>query len=296
MVRPTPISVALLLVALASCADPDSTYSVVHHRANGCDDDAPENSVRAARCVVKRCAEGTAPCAFEGDAQLARIRNGSVDGALEVVWMHDGSTARTASCPHELSFPGEAPIDASELTACRLYGPRGALSQEAVPTLDQIIAVVEGTPVTLYLELKASGDETLDRTLAEAAVRKLRPIRSHVIVTSFSTVAIGHVKSIAPEVPTACFAPTGALAHQITRRIAGGIGADVDDCLARGHDFVFVPPEFLDGSIVSHIRAKKRRLGVYGSETADAHGDIQRWGNRIDVVYADHPAMYAKPR
>jgi len=157
-----------------------------------------------------------------------------------------------------------------------------------------VIAVVKDTPVTLYLELKASGDEALDRTLAEAAYRKLQPIRAHVIVATFSLVALAKLKELDPELPTACFVPTGSLGRHIARRLTGGIPADVDECLKRGHDYVFVPPEFLDGSISSHVQASDKKLGVYGSDTADAFDAIAEWADRIDVVYADHPAMYAR--
>lgn len=287
---------ACLLGGVMSC-ERTPRYTVVHHRANGCDPDAPENSLMAARCVVRRCAGLTAPCAFEGDAQLARVSGGSVDDTYEVLWLHDGNTARTASCPSgQLSFPGEQPLERKAIDDCRLFDPAGHATRETIPTLDAVIEVVRDTPVTLYLELKASGDETLDRKLAEAAVRKLEPIRQHVVVASFSLVALARVKELAPEVPTACFAPTGGLSRQIVRRLTGGIPADVDTCLRHGHDYAFVPPEFLDGSLVAHVHETDRRLGVYGSETADAFDAISRWAHAIDVVYADHPAMYARRR
>jgi glycerophosphoryl diester phosphodiesterase len=284
--------------AVVSCAEHEPRYSVVHHRANGCDPEAPENSLMAARCVVRRCAERTAPCAFEGDAQLVRMRGGSLEGDLEVAWLHDSSTARTANCPGgDLPMPGDAPIDPARLEACRLYDPSGEPTAETIPILDEIIEVVKDSAnprVTLYLELKASGDDALDRTLAEAAVRKLRPIRDHVVVASFSLVALGRVRELDSSVPTACFVPNGSLGRHIVRRLTGGIPADVDQCLERGHDYVFVPPEFLDGSISAHVVTADKKLGVYGSDTADAYDSIRRWAHRIDVVYADHPAMYAR--
>jgi glycerophosphoryl diester phosphodiesterase len=215
-------------------------YTVVHHRANGCDLAAPENSLMGAQCVVRRCLERTAPCAFEGDAQLVRMRDGSVDRDLEVAWLHDGSTARTASCPGgELTLPGDAPIDRATLDACRLVDPEEVKpTEEKIPMLDDVIGVVKDTPVTLYLELKASGDEALDRTLAEAAYRKLRPIRAHVIVASFSLVALAKIKELDAELPTACFVPNGSLGRHIVRRLTGGIPApkacslDNPDCEA----------------------------------------------------------------
>jgi len=282
-----------LAILIAGCSVPDPHYEVVHHRANGCDDRAPENSLQGARCIVEQCARGAGPCAFEGDARIALVRDGSLGGDREILWMHDGSSARTAHCPNgDIALPGEAPIDRQHLARCRLVGYDGTQTEEVVPTLDDIIAAVTGTQVKLFLEIKTIGDDAMDDALVDGVMSKLGPIERHVVLASFSFRALGRTKRTRPDVPTACFVPTGALLRQISRAVAGGIAEDVDDCLGAGHDYVFVPPQFLDGSIVSHVRALDARLGVYGSETQTAYDRIEAWRHRVDVVYADHPKMY----
>jgi glycerophosphoryl diester phosphodiesterase len=278
---------------LAGCSVPAPQYEVVHHRANGCDDRAPENSLQGARCIVDQCARGAGPCAFEGDARLARVRGGSLGGDREVIWLHDGSTARTARCPEgDLSVPGDSPIDEERLDRCRLVRYDGTPTDEILPTLDEVMAVITGTAVKLYLEIKTTNDDTMDDELVDGVMAKLAPIDDRVVLASFSLRALARAKRARPEVQTACFAPTGALPRQLSRALIGGIPEDVDDCLGAGHDYVFVPPQFIDGSMVSHVRARRARLGVYGAETQSAYDQIEAWRHRIDVVYADHPRMY----
>jgi hypothetical protein len=224
---------------------------------------------------------------------MALVRGGSLGSDREILWMHDGSTQRTANCPTgDISLPGETPLDKEHLGRCRLVCYDGAPTEEIIPTLDDIIAVVTRTGVKLFLEIKTTGDDATDDALVDGVMSKLGPIESHVVLAGFSLRALGRAKGARPSVPTACFAPTGPLLRQISRVIAGGIAEDVDGCLDARHDYVFVPPPFLDGSVVSHVRALHARLGVYGSETQTAYDQIEAWRHRIDVVYADHPRMY----
>ena len=278
---------------MAGCSLPAPHYEVVFHRANGCDDLAPENSLQGARCIVEQCARGGGPCAFEGDARIALVRGGSLGDDREVLWMHDGSSQRTAHCPDgDISLPGETPVDKEHVDRCRLVRYDGTPTEEIIPTLDDIIAVVTGTEVKLFLEIKATFDEAMDDALVDGVIAKLAPIDGQVVLTSFSLRALERAKRSRPLLPTACVAPSGALLRQISRLLVGGIAQDVDDCLGAGHDYVFVPPPFLDGSLVSHVRALDARLGVYGAETRTAYDQIDVWRHRIDVVYADHPRMY----
>jgi glycerophosphoryl diester phosphodiesterase len=284
---------AWTVTLIAGCSLPAPHYEVVHHRANGCDDLAPENSLQGARCIVEQCGRGAGPCAFEGDARIALVRGGSLGDDREVLWMHDGSSQRTAHCPGgDISLPGETPSDKEHLGSCRLVRYDGTPTEEIIPTLDDIIAVVTGTEVKLFLEIKTADDEAMDDALVDGVIAKLAPIEGQVVLSSFSLRALGRAKGSRPFVPTACVAPTGPLLRKISRLVVGGIAEDVDGCLGAGHDFVFVPPQFLDGPLVSHVRALGARLGVYGAETRTAYDQIEAWRHRIDVVYADHPTMY----
>ena len=284
----------LLAAALAiGCQRGPHDYLVVHHRANGCAEGTPENSLAGVRCVVEECRRGVGPCALEVDLRILRVRGGSLGGDLEIVVMHDGSTARTALCPAgDLALPGDVPIEPGSLAACRLLLADDDVSEEPLPRFDDLLGALAGGEVTAFLELKTSGDATLDRRLAEATVDRLGPLRPRVVVASFDAGALALVRARDPGVRTACFAPGGRGLRQVVTALRGGVLGDVDACLRGGHDHVFVPPACLDAQVVRHVRHRRALLGVFGADTADGHDVVSRWGHRIDVVYADRPSMY----
>jgi hypothetical protein len=190
------LAVALFL---AGCAVPAPQYEVVHHRANGCDDQAPENSLKGARCIVDQCARGAGPCAFEGDARVARVRGGSLGGDREIIWLHDGSTARTARCPEgDISIPGDSPIDEERLHRCRLVRYDGTPTDEILPTLDEVMTVIAGTAVKLYLEIKTINDDAMDDELVDGVMAKSAPIDGQVVLGSFSLRALARAKRARP--------------------------------------------------------------------------------------------------
>lgn len=281
----------MLLLLLASCSDLEPRdFVVAHHRGNGCDGDAPESSLAAFECIARACAAGTGRCALEADVQVVRVaRSGSV--ALELRMLHDATTDRTATC--ELDFNAEAALDLGALEACRLLDPRGAVTSEPIPTLDQTIAILSGTGTRLFLEPKVPADPALRRPLLERSLAALtRDVRARTVITSFDLEFLALSRRLAPDVPTACFTPLGSGLGQIWSALSDGVLADVDRCLEAGHDYVFVPPNFLEGSVLQHVRAREKRLGVFGPDTADGAAAVERFGHGIDVVYADHPSMF----
>jgi glycerophosphoryl diester phosphodiesterase len=285
--------VPLAALALACGPATPQAFQVVHHRANGCSPEAPENSLAAVRCVVEKCAAGTAPCALEVDIQLIRLRGGSLGDDLEIVAMHDASTERTAHCPGgALALPGAAPIEPQVLAGCRLKRADGTLTDEPVLRFDELRSALADSRATLFLELKTSEDPALARRLAAAAVERLGALAARTIVTSFDRIALAEVRARAGGLSTACFAPTGHGARQVWSALAGGVLRDLDRCLSDGNDHVFVPPISLSGRVAAHVRHAGARLGVFGADNADGHDAVMRWAQAIDVVYADRPAMY----
>jgi glycerophosphoryl diester phosphodiesterase len=288
----------LTLVFCSLCAGctPDGDFQVVHHRANGCRSDAPENALMGIQCVIERCTQGTTPCALEGDVRVLRLSDGSLGEDLEMVWIHDGTTERTAACSGGvIALPGTSPVDASRFASCRLRRLDGVVTeQEPIPTLDEVLALLQGTPVQIFLELKGADDTALDARLArEAALRvEAAGLREQTIVTSFEPGMLQVVRETLPGVETACFAPSGQATDQVLTVLLGGILSDVDTCLRQGNDWVFVPPWALDGDVVRHVKGLERGLGVFGADTQDGFDQVQSWRHRVDVVYADHPSIY----
>lgn len=287
-------ALAILFASAAACQRGPHDFLVVHHRANGCAEGLPENSLAAVRCVVAECAAGRGPCALEVDLRVLRVRGGSLGDDLEIVVMHDGSTSRTASCPRgPLALPGDAPVEPDVLAACRLRRADGAVTSEPLPRYDELAAALAGSPVAAFLELKTTGETALDRRLVEGTLARLDATRrAATVLASFDLGALAQARASAPAIATACFAPTGQGARQVLSALAGGVLRDVDRCLADRPTHVFVPPACLDGRVAQHVRHAGAGLGVFGADTADGHDAVSRWGHRIDVVYADRPQMY----
>lgn len=280
-------------MALAGCAPEPNDFLVVHHRANGCDPTATENSLAGARCIVDACAAGSAPCALEGDARVVRVKGGSLGDDLEILWIHDGSTSRTADCGGDaIDIPGAEPVAAERLAACRLIRPDGSLSDEPIPTLDQALAALAGSPVTIFLELKTVGDPALDERLVAGIAAKLGEAAERTVFASFDSAALTRARELVPGAPTACFAPSGGTGVKVLKVFAGEILGDVDDCIEAGHSYVFVPPNFIDASVVGHALHGGAGVGTFGADTATAYDSVRAWAHRLDIVYADHPSMF----
>jgi glycerophosphoryl diester phosphodiesterase len=99
----------------------------------------PENSLLAFKNAIASGAD-----LLEFDVRLAK------DG--EVVVIHDASLERTTD--------GVGRVDemtAAELAQLRLRAPDGSLTDERVPTLEQVLALVGPTSVGLLLEVKDPG-------------------------------------------------------------------------------------------------------------------------------------------
>jgi glycerophosphoryl diester phosphodiesterase len=247
--------------------------------------------------VVEACQSGTGPCGVEGDARILRVRGGSRGDDLEIVWIHDGSTARTTVCPGgPFEVPGAEPIDTTRLHACRLLRADGTPTEEPIPTLDQVLDTLRGSNVVLSLELKPTGDAALDDRLVVAAVAKLGNLLPNVRFASFSLSQLTLAKRLAPEVPASCYVPLGAGTGQFVSYLAGRSEADADRCLNAGMNGVMVTPTVLDGSMIAHVRAAGAQLGVFGIDTQDALDVVQTWNESIDVVETDYPTLFGFAR
>ena len=296
ILRPVCIFWVLLSLGASGCT-PDGTFQVVHHRANGCRIDAPENALMGIQCIIDQCSQGNTPCALEGDVRLLRISGGSLGDALEMVWIHDSTTERTAHCPNGIiTLPGNSPISESQFASCRLRRLNGTITpHETIPTLNEVLMLIESTPIKLFIELKGSSDTALDTRLARQAALRVDAagLAAQTVITSFAPEMLQVVRETLPGIETACFTPIGQspIAQGLTV-LRGGILNDVDTCLRKGSDWVFVPPWALSGDVVRHIKGLHRGLGVFGADTQDGFNQVQSWRHRVDVVYADHPTMY----
>ena len=155
------------------------------------------------------------------------------------MWIHDGTTARTAIPDGDLGLPGTSPIALSQLQDCRLRRLDGPVTEnEKIPTLDEVLEQLQGTSVEFFLELKGTGDAELDEILARTAALKVeaRNMVDQTVVTSFQRDILKTVEQTNPDV-SCLLRSVGLTFEQSLTIFTGGILGDVDDCLRDGSDF-----------------------------------------------------------
>ena len=167
---------------------PFGTAQAVAHR--GASDVAPENTLAAVRRAVHLGAD-----VVEVDVRRTR------DGALVLV--HDATLARTTDATP--GFPRLAPWRVEDLTLAEVQrldagawkAPRFA--GERVPTLEESLAALAGTGVSLLLEVKEPASQPgLVEDVAEAVA--CAGATDRVVVQSFDHAAMRALRSLEPDV------------------------------------------------------------------------------------------------
>lgn len=130
----------------------------------------PENSISA---FARACEKGYG---IELDVQLSR------DG--EVMVFHDSTLIRMTGCEHRL-----CELNVEELRALRLAG-----SNEQIPTLAEVLALVDGR-VPLLVELKG---ETTDTSLCPRVAALLRNYSGNYCIESFNPILVHTMKKLLP--------------------------------------------------------------------------------------------------
>ena len=174
----------------------------------------PENSLRAFRESLALGVD-----LLELDVHL------SADGRVVVI--HDPTLERTTD-----GRGAVADHTAADLARVRLRGPDGALTDERVPTLDEVLALVAPSAAGVLLEVKGPGrgvnvayerrqgevrivpgpayPELVDRALA--AVRAASML-DRVNVMGFSPDVATHMHALAPGVPTTLLVAAAHVEH-----------------------------------------------------------------------------------
>jgi len=176
-------------------ADAARVTTVAHRGASAF---VPENTLASFRRAIAVGAD-----LLELDVQRTR------DG--ELVIMHDTSTARTTNA--RLALPGRAPWHVGELTFDEIRGldagswksPR--FTGERVPTLAEVIALIEHSPTGILLELKSP--DRYPGIEAEVAVQmkafegyvERAVAASRLVVESFDISSLRTYRELEPTVP-----------------------------------------------------------------------------------------------
>ncbi|MEU7741021.1 glycerophosphodiester phosphodiesterase family protein [Nonomuraea sp. NPDC049158] len=190
---------ALATVAPAATATPASAIyfeapqiTVVAHR--GASADAPENTITAFQLADKLGAD-----AFELDVQETKDH--------ELVLMHDTTLSRTTDV--ERVFPGRAPWRVGDFTLAEIRRLdagswfAGKYDGEPVPTLEETLSEMDGSGLSLLLEIKAPElYPGIEKRVADELRRNTSWLSSgRLVVQSFSWASMRTFHRAMPQVP-----------------------------------------------------------------------------------------------
>jgi glycerophosphoryl diester phosphodiesterase len=254
----------LLLLAFASVAAAQQTPLVAAHRGGAAL--WPENSLAAFRGAIALAVD-----ALEFDLHL------TADD--EVVVIHDATLDRTTT--------GRGAVRATplpELRTLRLRDATGAVTEERVPTLAEVLDLARPTSLALLPEIKLDVARRAYPEIERRVVEHLRArgLVARASVQSFDDATLRRVQALAPAVRTMLLVGRARMnAHASTSadpvRWATEVGA-----ADLGIDFRLIEPR-----LVAAARAAGVRLAAWTVNTDD---DLRRIGALgVDVVMSDRP-------
>jgi glycerophosphoryl diester phosphodiesterase len=244
----------------------------------------PENSLLAMREAL-----GLGAPLLELDVHLA------ADGGLAVV--HDATLERTTDGTGRVVDRTTA-----ELRRMRLKGPDGRLSDEHVPMLGDVLALLAPSPADLLLEIKGPGVPALYERGRDGRVRAitgprydgleervLEVLEAHGMgartnILAFNPAVLERVRSLAPEVPT-----TLVIAGKQVELAHGHPEETVDWARAAGATDVGLQHTLVDDGVVAAARRAGLRVGAW---TVNEEDDMRRLAALgIDIITTDRPDL-----
>lgn len=231
---------------------------VIAHR--GMSSLAPENTLAAFRL----CAEHGVRW-FEFDCDVL------ADGT--VVVLHDSTLDRTTD--HTGGYHHLVAADLAGIDAGSWFSPRFA--GERLPTLPQVIALMNELGLDANLELKSSGAGAAHaRRLLDAVARDLAALdpAREVLVSSFNPVLLAEFHRLAPAWPVACL---------FEDRWWAGMWRSIADLL----DACAIHPELegLTATRVRRIRDSGRDVNVWTVNSVDRAEELFGWG--VTGIFTD---------
>ena len=144
----------------------------------------PENSMAAFRSAVELGADG-----IECDLHLTK------DGELVII--HDETLDRTSDRSGVI-----AEMTLEEVKAARLLQPNGAVSEERIPTLFELIYYLNGKEFDGLLNLELKTDQYDYPGIEQAVINALEPLQPQfsIVFSSFNWYSLLRLKQVAPQV------------------------------------------------------------------------------------------------
>jgi glycerophosphoryl diester phosphodiesterase len=242
----------------------------------------PENSLTAFRG------------ALAGGAQLVELDvHLTADGEVAVI--HDPTLDRTTS--------GTGPLErctAGDLRRARLRGPDGALTDDCVPTLGEVLALVAPAGAGLLIEIKTPGEAVTytrhgDR-VERAAGRRYEGLEQRVldavaaadclgrcVILAFNPAVVSQVRRLAPRTPTALL---------VDRHVAeAGVPPmdAVDWARDAGVTFLGLHHSLCDTPLVAAAHRLGIAVGVFTVNDAATRDRLVAAG--VDVIITDRPEL-----
>jgi glycerophosphoryl diester phosphodiesterase len=243
----------------------------------------PENSLLAVRQAL---ALGVG--LVEIDVHLA------ADGALAVI--HDRTLERTTDGAGAVAgHTGEA------LRRRRLTGPDGRPTDERVPMLDDVLALLAPSPADLLLEIKSPGGPALHERAGgrvraipgpryeELEARVLsaleaRGVVDRTTVLAFNPAVLERLRSLAPRV-----ARTLVVAGRQVEALEASAEEMLECALAAGATDIGLEHTLVDDKLVAAARAAGLRVGAW---TVNEARDMRRLAALgIDIITTDRPDL-----
>lgn len=224
----------------------------------------PENSLLAFRNALALGADFV-----EFDVHLSR------DG--EVVVIHDATLDRTTT--------GAGPVrdrTVAELKALRLKNRSGAVTEETVPTLEEVTVAVAQARRKMLLEIKVDASKARYPGLEEKvlAILDRHSMAASTVVMAFEAPTWRRVRELRPDIATCALYSARMLGRS-------GLGAELETLRAAGVGYIGVEHSAVDAAAV----AQARRAGIgLGAWTVNDPADMKRMiGAGATILITDQP-------
>lgn len=228
----------------------------------------PENSLLAFRNAL-----GLGVDYLEFDVHLSR------DG--EVVVIHDPTLDRTTS--------GSGPVrdkSLEELKALRLKDHAGALTEETIPTLDEVAALAAQGKRRLLLEIKVDDRRQRYPGIEEKvlAILDRRGMTTSTVVMAFEPDTWRRVRQLRPDVTAGALYSPGTL-----RAMGSTVPHELEEARKAGVGFVGLHQSLVDAAAMTAARSLGVRLAVWTvNEPAALRAFIDQ---KVGVVITDRPDL-----
>lgn len=246
----------------------------------------PENSLAAFRHAIARGAQ-----ILECDVHL------TADGEVAVI--HDPTLDRTSS-----GRGAVASCTAADLRRARLRGPDGALTDDGVPTLREVLTLAAPAVTALLVELKTPGPAvryerrgerfvTVPGARYEGLERRVLAllgefgIAERAFILAFNPAVLAEVRALAPNQPTALL---------VDRHHVEECGAPALETVAwareAGASFLGVHHALCDAAVVAAAHAASIAVGVFTVNDELTMRRLTSWG--VDVILSDRADLVAR--